>query len=96
MSHLGGELSRRRSLSNICSNLLTSARFDAASAIHSHHHHQREIPRNKSPLDFGDRAAHGARNKEEAADTEAGRRNGWVFGAITIKQHNVARRAPFK
>lgn len=40
MSHLGGELSWCYSLSNICSNLLTSTGFDTASAIHSHHHHR--------------------------------------------------------
>lgn len=39
MSHLGGELSWCYSLSNICSNLLTSTGFDTASAIQSHHHH---------------------------------------------------------
>lgn len=72
MSHLGGELSWCYSLSNICSNLLTSTGFDAASAIHSHHHHfMASIPRNKSSLDFGDQAAHGARNEQPAADAQS-------------------------
>lgn len=35
-----------------------------------------KFPRNKAPLDFGDRAAHGARNEEEASDT--GRPEKWM------------------
>lgn len=60
MSHLVGELSRRRTLSNICSNLPTGARFDVASAIRSHHQQQQQRRRRK--WDFGDGAVRGATN----------------------------------
>lgn len=34
--------------------------------------HGTKIPCNKSPLDFGDQAAHGARNEQAAAEPGAG------------------------
>jgi len=37
-----------------------------------------EIPCNKSPLDFGDQAAHGARNEPAAADPGTGLVNKWM------------------